>query len=137
MKNWVDWLEAPVGIGVDMAEIAKLEDMDVRTNGAFVQRTFTEKEREEAEKSPDRWSYLAGRFAVKEAVFKALAPLHKTFDFRIVETLREPDGSPRIQPGEALESIMYAASVERLLVSITNEGGFALAFAIAVRTETG
>lgn len=137
LTDWADRLETPAGIGVDMVEIAEIQALDARTGGAFVQRSFTARERAEAESAPDRWSYLAGRFAVKEAVFKALAHLtpQKAFDFRIVETLREPDGSPRVHPGEALREVMGAAHVRELLVSITNEGGFAFAFVAAVRSE--
>lgn len=117
-----------------MADIAGLQAMDARTKGAFAQHTFTRREQEEAEKAPDKWSYLAGRFAVKEAVFKALAPLTsgKAFDFRIVETLRQADGSPAVTHDGPLREILRTACVDRLLVSISNEGGFAVAFAAAV-----
>ncbi len=125
----------PLGIGVDVVDIAALRELDVRLNGVFVRRTFTEREREEADRAADRWAYLAGRFAVKEAVFKALAHLtpEKTFDFRIVETLRGPDGAPYIACGDALRRVMALADAERLLVSISNEGNYAIAFVQAVR----
>lgn len=135
LTDWADQLETPAGIGVDMVEIAEIRALDARTGGAFVKRTFTGREQAEAKCAPDCWSYLAGRFAAKEAVFKAMAPLvpERTFDFRIVETLREPDGSPQVQIGDALREVMERAQVSRLLVSVTNEGGFAFAFAAAVR----
>jgi len=127
-------METPLGVGVDLVEIGEIKALNERTRGAFVQRTFTPREQAEAESSPDPWVYLAGRFAVKEAVFKALAPLTpgKTFDFRAVETLRMPDGSPQVTQKGELREIMGSAMVDKLLVSISNEAGFALAFAIAV-----
>lgn len=132
--EWADRLGTPLGVGVDLVEIAEIKALNERTQGAFVQRTFTPREQAEAETSPDPWVYLAGRFAAKEAVFKALAPLtpDKTFDFRVVETLRQPDGSPQVTQERALREIMDSATVERVLVSISNEAGFALAFAVAV-----
>ncbi len=56
----------------------------------------------------------------------------KKFDFRIVETLRREDGSPQITRDRVLSEIMASTQVRKLLVSISNEGGFALAFVIAV-----
>ena len=100
---------------------------------AFVRRTFTEAERREAAAAPDFHEYLAGRFAVKEAVFKALAQLtpEKTFDFRLVETLKNEDGSPRITITPHLAAIMEKAGADRLLVSITTQEPFAMAFVLA------
>ncbi len=138
LPDWTHHLKTPAGVGVDAVDIAELEALDIRTGGAFVQRTFTQREKVEAENSHHKWSYLAGRFAVKEAVFKALAPLtpEKTFDFRIVETLRDTDGSPQVVCSGPLGEVLQSAKVETIRVSITNESGFALAFAVAVRVAT-
>lgn len=130
LHEWMNAQETPVGIGVDMVCIAELQALDARLNGVFVRRTFTEAERQEAEYAADRWSYLAGRFAVKEAVFKAVAQhtSEKTFDFRIVETLSHGDGSTYITLTDPLRTVLDAAGVSKLLVSISNEAGFAIAF---------
>lgn len=122
------------GTGVDLVSISEIEELDRRTHGAFVKRTFSDMERSEADRSPDRYSFLAGRFAVKEAVFKAAAHLtpEKTFDFRIVETKRNDDGSPEIVMNGSLAAVLQSAGITKLLVSITNHGGLALAQVIAV-----
>lgn len=134
LMDWSDKLALAAGIGVDLVDISQMAALDQRTGGAFSQRTFTDAERELAFGSADPMSFLAGRFAVKEAVFKALAPLtaQKAFDFRCVETLRASDGSPRIQYGPKLLEIMHTAHVRELLVSISNESGFAIAFVVAL-----
>lgn len=134
LKAWADRLETPLGVGVDAVDIGELQALDARTKGAFTRRTFTQREQEQAGQAADRWSYLAGRFAAKEAVFKALAPItpEKTFDFRIVETLRAADGSPQVAISPKLAEIMATAGAGKLLVSISNESGFAVAFAVAI-----
>lgn len=86
------------GIGVDMVDITefkRLAEVDSGDN-AFVQRTFTQHERDAAATRPDPVEHLAGCFAVKEAVFKAVADLTpgKTFDLRIVEVLNHESGAP-------------------------------------------
>ena len=77
---------------------------------------------------------LAGKFAVKEAVFKALAwRTAEGFDFRAVETLEDANGRPCVTMGEgtALAPVFTEAGVRELLVSITNERGLATAFVLA------
>lgn len=123
-----------LGIGVDAVTISEIERLDREADG-FTRRTFSQREQEESEqRGAARASYLAGRFAAKEAVFKALAHLtpEKTFDLRIVETLAAPDGSPQIQMTPALSHVCEKAGVDHILVSLTNEGDLAIAFAAAV-----
>lgn len=134
LHEWMNAQETPVGIGVDMVCISEFRALDERLNGVLVRRTFTKGEQQEAMYAADRWSYLAGRFAVKEAVFKAVAQhtSEKTFDFRIVETLSHEDGSPHITLTDPLKAVMDAAGVSKLLVSISNEADFAIAFVQAI-----
>lgn len=81
----------------------------------------------------NRDEYLAARFAAKEAVFKAVAPLlqNQQFDLRIVETLNREDGSPYVNVTGKLETILEQANVQKLHISITTEGEYAAAFVIA------
>lgn len=123
----------PCGVGVDLVQIPELKALDERLNGGFVRRVFTEREQTQAKEAADYWTFLAGRYAVKEAAFKALAHLTdaKTFDYRRIETLSQPDGSPEITKSDWLMPLLTEANANDLLVSITNEGDFALAFVMA------
>ena len=82
---------------------------------------------------------MAGRYAAKEAVFKALAPLtgEKGFDFRRVETLTRADGSPAVTFDDFMARLLAAADADALLVSITHEGDYALALAQAQAVQKG
>lgn len=98
---------------------------------AFIRRTFTPSELAQAAARHDQASYLAGRFAVKEAVFKALAPRTSAgFDLRVVETLDDETGAPRVTTTGPLAPVLAEARATEALVSITNEGDFAVAFAL-------
>lgn len=123
------------GIGVDTAGYADFERYLSAgwADDPFLLRTFSEKERAAAAARPRPAEYYAGRFAAKEAAFKALGHLipEKSFDFRIVETLTDVDGRPYIHVTGALEPVLKAADVDRLHISITTEGGYATAFVIA------
>ncbi len=125
-----------IGIGTDLVDIHEIRRY-LDMNDAFETHTFTEAEREIGEKAVDKASYYAGLFACKEAVFKALG--HHTedqvWDFRCVETLHHSDGAPYVHPNNELRKYMKEAGVGSILVSITNENGFAQAFAVA-QSET-
>ena len=134
-------MEASVvkGIGIDMASISEIDRIGEGIKGkaaaeqnAFVRRTFSERELAAALERHNPAEYLAGRFAAKEAVFKAVAPLTKEgFDLRRVETLTRADGSPYVAPGPELSAAMEEAGVSELLVSITNEDDYAVAMVLA------
>ena len=121
------------GIGVDMVRIERVDHILHKLSEGAIRRMFAESELKQAELKARPAEYLAGRFAVKEAVFKALAPLlpEKIFDFRIVETLNHEDGSPYVVLTEALKAVMKQASVTTIFVSITTEGDYATAFVTA------
>lgn len=127
-----------LGIGTDIASISQIRELDLDTKGAFVSSTFSSRERQEAEADAkitgDIYQYYGGRFAAKEAVFKALAPLlcDEKFDFRIIETLRRADGSPYIFINDSLKRVMERVGASDILISISKEADFALAFAAAI-----
>ena len=135
LDTWINAQTLPRGIGVDCVNVSELRALDERMGGAFRLGSFTEEERTEAENAPDPWMYLAGRFAAKEAVFKALSPLlpETPFDFRRVETLRQPDGSPRVTRSPWLLSLMKKAGVDDILLSITHENPYAIALSQAIQ----
>lgn len=129
--RWTDPEGLPLGVGIDLVTVSELRALDERTHGVMVRRTFTEAERRDAANAPDYWVFLAGRYAVKEAVFKALGHLteEKAFDYRKVETRSAPDGSPHVTLTPELSRLLAQAGGNCILVSITNEGDYALALA--------
>lgn len=129
-----------LGIGIDMVSIAEIAriagEMDPKHPerlDAFVRRAFTPAEVELALARHNPAEFLAGRFAVKEAAFKALAPrTAEGFDFRIIETLTAPSGAPVITiDAPKLQPVLAEAGVTELLVSITNEDDYAVAVVLA------
>ena len=131
------------GIGVDSVEIQRIYKMlTERPDAAFLRRGFTPAELAQApplEKPMARAEYLSARFAVKEAVFKAVAHLTKAknFDLRIVETLYGDFTLPVITTTGEIAPILAEAGVDVLHVSITTEAGVATAFVVAESAEPG
>ncbi len=120
------------GIGIDSVDIEEMRGICGDFDNAFVRRTFTEAEVAQALDRPDPASFLAGRFAVKEATFKALGHLTSDdgFDFRFVETLHDENGCPSITKSPKLAAYLAEAHATEALVSITNESGLATAIVL-------
>ncbi len=120
------------GVGIDSVDIEEMARLVADERGAFARRTFTEAERAQAYARPDAAACLAGKFAVKEAAFKALARhTAEGFDFRCVETLEDENGCPHVTLDGPLAPVLAEAGVTELLVSITNERGVATAVVLA------
>lgn len=119
-----------IGIGTDIVEIARLEQSIARTGDAFLQKVYTPAELTGApEKSPRRMEYLAGRWAAKEALAKALRT-GITSECRLneIETLNEPQSrAPSMTlSGDALKTARRLG-VKKIHLSIAHEKAYAVA----------
>lgn len=117
-----------LGIGTDLCEIARMQR--AMENPRFVLRICTPAERERLESlCPERRAErLAGMFAAKEAVAKALGTGFVGFGFADIEILAEPSGRPTARlTGSALNTLSQPS---RIHLSISHDGGLALAFAV-------
>lgn len=121
------------GIGIDTVCISETERLIKELGATYTQSIFTSAELRASENYAAPAEFLAGRFAVKEAVFKAVAHLtqEKGFDMRIIETLNEPDGHPVVIITDRFKPVIDEAGIGDILISITNEGDYATAIAVA------
>ena len=69
-------LRAPIGCGVDVVELSRFRQAMARGGAAFLRRIFTPQETAYARaRHKTSLLHLAGRFAAKEAVIKALSQI--------------------------------------------------------------
>lgn len=120
-----------VGIGVDIVEVERVKDLLTRYRDRFVHRVFTEAEAGYARRSVREAERLAGRFAVKEAVLKAFGTgKSQGILWRDVETVRGARGRPEVKLYGNAYRYMKELKGKRIHVSITHDGGKAVAFVI-------
>ena len=81
-----------IGTGVDITEVTRLRRAIERWGKEFLSRVFTPEELENAKTRGSLYQHLAGRFAAKEAVFKAAGD--KTLSWKDVEISNDADGKP-------------------------------------------
>ncbi len=115
-----------VGVGTDMVEIGRVKRACERQ--AFLTHVYTDEERRQ---SGDRVSRLAGDFAVKEAVAKALGTGFRGFFPKDIEVLRDPLGKPYVNLHGPAKEAARERGVASVFVSITDTADLAAAFAVA------
>lgn len=118
------------GVGTDMIEIERIRRACKRE--AFLTRVYTERECQQA---GENYSRLAGTFAVKEAVAKVLGTGFREFGPQEIEVLRDGLGKPSITLYGKAKGLAERLSIDRIHVSITNTGEYAVAFAVGERGE--
>lgn len=115
--------------GVDIVEIQRLDEVNPAIRARFIRRVFTEHEVELARGSS---ASLAGRFAAKEAVSKALGTGIGWVAWRDIEILRGKAGEPLLElHGRALQMAEHLG-LQTWSVSISHGRAYAVATAVAV-----
>ncbi len=116
-----------IGIGTDIIEIDRIERA-IENNKNFMKKIFTEKEIEMFNKRNMRSEVIAGNFAAKEAISKALGTGIKGFSLIDMEILRDDFGKPIAYLNDVIENIINRKY--KLNISISHNKTSAIAFAI-------
>ena len=114
-----------LGTGVDITEVTRLKRAVEKWGEAFLNRVFTEEELANAKTRGSLYQHLAGRFAAKEAVFKALGDAD--LSWKDVQILNDKEGKPSCK---ILNSRGKGVDV---VVSISHVKNYAVANAIVTK----
>ncbi len=120
--------------GVDIVEISRFEQLNPTIKARFLQRVFTPQELECCGESA---ASLAGRFAVKEAVAKALRTGIGPIRWQDIETQEGPAGEPLLALHGEAARLAEALGLLSWSISISHTRTIAIAMAIsASESET-
>ncbi len=120
-----------VGVGIDVVPVQRFATALARTP-ALADKLFTGRERCHDDGRPRSAESLAGRFAVKEALAKALgAPGGMAWTDAEVSTAAS--GQPRLQVIGTVAARADALGVTSWHISLSHDGGLAAAVVIAER----
>jgi holo-[acyl-carrier protein] synthase len=113
-----------VGLGVDLVALDALSH-EARKSA------FTQAEQDEASASPRPEETLAGKFAVKEALMKALgAGIRQGVWFSQIEVLHQPSGALSIGLAGEAERHLEALGIVRVHATVSHTRGWAVAVVI-------
>ena len=117
-----------VGIGVDVVDLARFEHALSRTP-ALKARLFAEAELSVGERVLPLRS-LAGRFAAKEALIKALGE-STGIKWHHMQVVSDSHGNPSFELTDAAASVARKRGVASVHLSMSHDAGVAIAYVIA------
>jgi holo-[acyl-carrier protein] synthase len=129
-------LEANVdilGLGIDLVDIAEMRRWIEDSRDPLVPRCFIQQELDEVGDGPDRIERLAGRFAAKEAVLKALGTgFGGGVAFSDVVIHSAPGAPPQVRLIGGAANAAAERGITEWRLSISHAGTMAVASAIAI-----
>src|SRR5947199_10875421 len=143
-----DWLFAPAGVaglpapllptqganvavGIDIIEVERVRKVFEKHGERFLHRVFTDNEILQCRGKVTR---LAGRFAAKEAISKALGTGLHGVKWREMEIVQLRSGRPTVRLHGFAKSRAEQLGLSAFDVSITDIALFSVAVAVAVQT---
>jgi holo-[acyl-carrier protein] synthase len=120
------------GTGIDIVEIARIRGSLEKYPGHFEEKIFTLGEIHYCRKRPDPAKHFAARFAVKEAVLKALGIGISGIGWKDMETANDPEtGKPSLRMHGKGRELFENLGIKAIHISISHDDTYAVAHAIA------
>jgi holo-[acyl-carrier protein] synthase len=123
-----------VGVGVDIAETKRFENLYSRYGERIARRILTESEQVEFGRRNNPASYLATRFAAKEAAAKALGTgFGCGVSYKSIEIKNNNQGKPMLKFINSALELARQKQVENVFVSLSDEKHYVVAMVILER----
>jgi holo-[acyl-carrier protein] synthase len=117
-----------VGSGIDLVEIARIQQSMERFGKRFLDRVYTAAEQAYCLRKRNSAESLAARFAAKEAGAKALGTgISHGVSWLEIEVIREPGGRPTIRFHGRAGELAERMGVAQIALSITHTASLSMA----------
>ena len=116
-----------IATGVDLIEIDRIVEVIARHGNHYLQRIYTPAELEQCGK---RAESLAGRFAAKEAVVKALGSGIGDITWKEIEILGDENNAPKLTLNGAAKQRADSLGLTSWSVSISHSQSHSVAFVV-------
>jgi len=125
-----------VGVGLDLIEIERVASILQRQGEGFLDRILHPEEPRERIARRDGATHVAGLFAAKEAVMKALGTGMSGASFREIRVRHTAAGQPFVELDGGTRARADSLGIRAWQVSITHSRTAAAAVAVALGTPT-
>jgi len=121
-----------IGIGTDITEIKRIENMLQKHGVRFEEKVFTGREREYCDTKPSRARHYAARFAAKEAVYKALGgdTVEHSIGWKDMEIINNESGKPEVILHRAAAALAETLGATSIHLSLSHADSHAIAYCI-------
>jgi holo-[acyl-carrier protein] synthase len=124
-----------VGLGIDVEQVARIDDMLARWGERFARRVFTDGERAYCAGRGRPGQHYAARFAAKEAALKALG-VPPGLSWHEMEIVSGAGGAPALRLTGQAAMAAARLGVVRALVSLTHTDDVAAAVVVLEAGDT-
>jgi len=126
-----------IRLGTDVVYIPRIQAAIVRFGDRFLQRVYTPTEQQDCGYGKDTTrrpsiNQLAGRWAAKEAVAKALGTGWRGLGYTDIEIQRQPSGAPNVCLYRAAAEMVQTWGDIQWNLSLSHDGDYAIATAVLV-----
>jgi holo-[acyl-carrier protein] synthase len=120
-----------VGIGIDLVEVERIKRA-VMTKRTFLKRIYVQDEIKQSDRGVLRFEELAGRFAVKEALLKAIKTgWRRGVKFNEIIVLNEKSGAPYVTLTGKAKEVADSLGIKKIFVSISHTKELAMGMVVA------
>lgn len=117
-----------VGIGLDLVKIERIRALAERWRERFLERLYTESERRYCFERASPYASLAGRFAAKEAVLKAMGTGWSAgISWQDIQVVNDRSGKPVAQVQGRAGALLREAGVTDIHISLSHDADYAIA----------
>lgn len=117
-----------IRVGVDLVKVPRIEGAIRKYGEGFLKRVFTVREIEYCESHTRRkFEHYAGRFAAKEAFYKAVSPQEVRIRFTELEVRHQPNGAPAFFIQDAERKRLGLTANAFISVSLSHDTDYAVA----------
>ncbi len=116
-----------IGIGTDICSVARITAIEKKYKKIFLDKFLSPEEISLSVKK-DFYSFIAGRFAAKEAIQKAVST--KILTFNQITILNDDNGKPYLANQCEFFKLTGIPSSSKIHISISHEKKFAVAMVI-------
>ncbi|MBI1823011.1 MAG: holo-ACP synthase [Nitrospirae bacterium] len=116
-----------IGIGIDIVQSRRIKEAIEKWEKRFLNRIFTPPEQEYCLRHKSPHLFFGGRFAVKEAMFKALGTGWRGgVQWKEIQVENLQSGQPVVQVFGKIKEILRQREVEKIHVSISHDTDYSL-----------
>lgn len=119
-----------IGVGTDIIEVDRVEKA-IKKTSRFFDKIYTAQEQNYYKEKHKKVETLAGFFAAKEAVSKALGTGFRSFGMQDIEIITDALGKPQVYLYGQAEELAKRLGIQTIHISISHCKSYATAFAIA------
>lgn len=121
-----------LAVGVDLSDVARIERLLAQYGDRFRNRVFTAQEQAYCN---GRLPSLAGRFAIKEAVAKALGTGIGDLTWTDIEVVNNERGQPQLLLHNRARELAADLGLHHWAISLSHTDALAIGFVVATSEE--